>query len=45
MKRDDDFVRELLLEAEASEGPYLLAVMTMNPSEKDLKAPHARCLA
>lgn len=37
MKRDDDFVRELLLEAESSGGPYLLAVMTMNPSEKDLK--------
>ena len=37
MKRDDDLIRDLLFEAEASDQPYLLAVMTMNPSESDLK--------
>lgn len=29
--------RDLLFEAEASDQPHLLAVMTMNPSESDLK--------
>lgn len=37
MKRDDDFIRELLFEAEASDQPYLVAVFVMNPSEADLK--------
>ena len=37
MKRDDDLIRELLFEAEASDQPYLLAVMTMSPSEADQK--------
>lgn len=37
MKRDDDLIRDLLFEAEASDQPYLLAVMSMNPSEADLK--------
>jgi len=37
MKRDDDLIRELLFEAEASDQPYLLAVLVMNPSDTDLK--------
>lgn len=37
MKRDDDFIRDLLFEAEASDQPYLVAVLVMNPSEVDLK--------
>ncbi len=37
MTRDDDFIRLLLLEAEASPAPYLLAGMTMNPSDDELK--------
>lgn len=37
MKRDDDLIRDLLFEAEDSDEPYLLAVMSMNPSEADLK--------
>lgn len=37
MKRDDDYIRDLLFEAEASEQPYLLAVLVMSPSEADLK--------
>lgn len=37
MKRDDDLIRDLLFEAEASDQPYLLAVMSMNPSEAHLK--------
>lgn len=37
MKRDDDYIRELLFEAEASDQPYLLAVLAMSPSEADLK--------
>lgn len=37
MKRDDDFIRELLFEAEDSDQPYLVAVLVMNPSEADLK--------
>lgn len=37
MKRDDDFIRELLFEAEASNQPYLVAVLLMHPSESDLK--------
>lgn len=37
MKRDDDLIRDLLFEAEASDQPYLLAVMTLNPSEDGLK--------
>lgn len=37
MKRDDDLIRDLLFEAETSNQPYLLAIMTINPSESDLK--------
>jgi Hypothetical protein (DUF2513) len=37
MKRDDDYIRDLLFEAEASDKPYLLAVLVMSPSEADLK--------
>lgn len=37
MKRDDDLIRDLLFEAEASDQPYLMAFMTMSPSEADLK--------
>lgn len=37
MKRDDDLIRDLLFEAEDSDEPYLLAVMSMNPSDTDLK--------
>lgn len=37
MKRDDDLIRDLLFEAEASDQPYLLAIMTLNPSEDGLK--------
>lgn len=37
MKRDDDYIRDLLFEAEASDQPYLLAVLVMSPSEVDLK--------
>lgn len=37
MKRDDDYIRDLLFEAEASDQPYLLAVLVMSPSEADLK--------
>jgi len=37
MKRDDDLIRDLLFEAEASNQPYLLAVMTISPSEEELK--------
>jgi len=37
MPRDDDFIRALLLEAEESNEPYLMALMTMNPDPEDLK--------
>lgn len=37
MKRDDDLIRELFFEAEASNQPYLLAIMTLSPSEAELK--------
>lgn len=37
MKRDDDLIRELLFEAESSDQPYLMAFISMNPSEADLK--------
>jgi len=37
VKRDDDFIRSLVLEAEASKDIYLLAVMTLNPDPEDLK--------
>jgi hypothetical protein len=33
MNRDDDLIRELLLEAEAMSAPYLVAALHMNPSE------------
>ena len=37
MKRDDDLIRDLLFEAEASKQPYLLAVMTLSPLDAELK--------
>jgi Hypothetical protein (DUF2513) len=46
VKRDDDFIRDLLFEAEASDKPYLMAVMMLSPSEEDLKRHiHAKWLA
>lgn len=37
MKRDDDFIRKLLFEAEEAGSPYLLARLTLNPSEEEQK--------
>jgi len=37
MKRDDDFIRGLVLEAEASEDIYLFAVMTKSSDPEYLK--------
>lgn len=37
MKRDDDFIRELLFEIEASDDPYLIADLVLSPSAEDLK--------
>ena len=37
MRRDDDYIRELLLEFEESEQPFLAANLTMNPAPADLK--------
>ena len=37
MTRDDDFIRALLFEAEESDGPYLMAVMVLNPDPEELK--------
>lgn len=45
MKRDDEFIRELLLEAEQSRRPFLYAPPSSNPSEADLKRhTHAQWL-
>ena len=46
MKRDDDYIRTLLIEAEASNDPYILALMTLKPSEDKLRRHvHAEWLA
>lgn len=46
MKRDDDFIRELLFEIEASEDSYLIAVRIVSPSAEDLKRyMHAKWLS
>ncbi len=46
MKRDDDFIRELLFEIEASDDPYLIADLVMSPSAEDLKRHmHAKWLS
>lgn len=37
MVRDDDFIRDLLMEAEASNDPYILAPLVINPCDEDLK--------
>jgi|SRR5690625_62100 len=37
MKRDDEMIRALLLEAEASDHPYLMSMLTISPSEMDIK--------
>lgn len=45
MKRDDDYIRELLFEIEASDEPYLIADLTLNPDPEDLKrCMHAKWL-
>lgn len=46
MKRDDDFIRELLFEIEAADNPYLIACLLLNPSAEDLKRHmHAKWLS
>lgn len=46
MKRDDDFIRELLFEIEASDDPYLIADLVLSPSTEDLKRHmHAKWLS
>ena len=46
MTRDDDFIRQLVLEAEASKDIYLMAVMTLSPSPEDLQRHfHAELLS
>lgn len=37
MKRDDDYIRALLFEAEETSEPYLLAPLAMSSSDEDLK--------
>lgn len=37
MKRDDDYIRDLLLEAEASDQPYLYAFNLLAPSPEESK--------
>ena len=37
MKRDDDFIRDLLLEAEADDGPYFTAPLNLSPSAEAQK--------
>lgn len=37
MVRDDEYIRELLLEAEASDDPYFFAPLALSPSSDDLK--------
>lgn len=36
MRRDDDLIRELLFEAEASDQPYLLAALHLNSTKEEL---------
>jgi hypothetical protein len=45
MKRDDDFIRQFLLEAEESKFPYLMAPLVLSPAPDDLKRhQHAELL-
>jgi hypothetical protein len=45
MKRDDDYIRELLFEAEASLEPYLIAVQHLSmSSEQQKRHQHAELL-
>lgn len=37
MRRDDDYVRELLLEAEGSDETCIVALLTLSPSPEDKK--------
>ena len=37
MKRDDDYIRELLLKTEEDDNPQIVAVKTLNPSPEDSK--------
>jgi hypothetical protein len=36
MKRNDDFIRKLVLEAEASDDIYLMALMSLGPNSEEL---------
>ncbi|WP_299855402.1 DUF2513 domain-containing protein [uncultured Roseobacter sp.] len=46
MVRDDDYIRELLLEAEASKDPFILATLAMSAPPEDVKRHvHAELLA
>lgn len=46
MRRDDDFIRALLFEAEESRQPFLVAPISLRPSTEDLKRHmHAKWLA
>ena len=40
MKRDDDFIRQLLLECEQSDDIHLVARLRLNPSNDELKRYH-----
>ena len=40
MKRDDDFIRQLLLECEQSDDIHLVARLLLNPSDDELKRYH-----
>lgn len=45
MKRDDDFIRQMLLELEASDDIFLLAPLTMGSTEEEVKRyQHAELL-
>jgi hypothetical protein len=45
MKRDDDYIRALLFEAETSDQPFILAPLMMAPDPDDLKRHmHAKWL-
>lgn len=37
MKRDDDFLRDMLFEAEASNQAFFMAILIHSPSEPELK--------
>jgi hypothetical protein len=37
MVRDDDYIRALLFEADATDMPFLLALLLLNPDPEDLK--------